>query len=123
LSEGLQKVLSNPFGTVHSGVKPPFALSTPLIPQENFLFWVRLWVRRCGDRGKNKQHPTQNLCRKTKNKNLSASTPEVMRYDKENAACRRVICTSVYKEQDEIFFAFCLDLDVSTSNQIRFNPF
>ncbi len=45
MSEGIQKALSSPFGAVYSGFELPFMLSTPLFPQENFLFWVRLWVK------------------------------------------------------------------------------
>jgi len=45
LSGGLRQALSGPFGIVLSGFHPPFVLSTPLTPQGNFLFWVRLWVK------------------------------------------------------------------------------
>ena len=46
MSEDTRQTLSAPFGAVRSGYQPPFVLPIPFIPQGNFLFWVRLWVRR-----------------------------------------------------------------------------
>ncbi len=46
LTECSRQAISTPFDAVCSGCQPPFVLSIPLLPQRNFLFWVRLWVGR-----------------------------------------------------------------------------
>ncbi len=52
-----------------------------------------------GTEAKRKDGLYQNLRCKTKNKSLSASTPEVKHHIKENTGFAKLICTSVSKEK------------------------